>query len=165
MKRVLLLSSLISHFSFFAFTQKIFTLEIKGKPENAVINKLSYKKSFTSKPECDKEIQNVLFHLYDNAYLTASLDSSNTDSLKKIVFVKVGEQYKWTTLRKGNADEGILSVVGYKEKFFSGKPFYYKEAGKLQKKILTYCENNGYPFASVKLDSILISGTTLSATI
>ncbi|MEK6616748.1 MAG: hypothetical protein AABZ32_11685, partial [Bacteroidota bacterium] len=132
-------------------------LQIKSQTENEIISKLSYKKSFTSKIECDKEIQNVLFHLYDNAYLTAFIDSSITDSLKEIVFVRVGEQYKWATLKKGNVDEGILSEVGYREKNFNSAPFYYKEAGKIQEKILTYCENNGYPFASVKLDSVLIT--------
>lgn len=162
MKRVLLFLFL---FPGFLFAQKLFSLEIKGKPESAVINKLSYKKSFTSKTERGNEIQNVLFHLYDNAYLTASIDSSTGDSLKEIVFVRVGEQYKWAMLRKGNVEEGILSEVGYREKFFSGKPFYYKDAGKIQEKILTYCENNGYPFASVKLDSIIIAGTSLSASL
>jgi len=162
MKRVLLLLFL---FPGFLFAQKPFTLEIKGEPENAVINKLPYKKLFTSKTECDKEIQNVLFHLYDNSYLTAAIDSSISDSLKEIVFVRVGEQYKWTTLRKGNVEEGMLSETGYREKFFSGKPFYYKEARKLLEKILSYCENNGYPFASVKLDSIIVTSGSSSSQI
>lgn len=157
-------------FSFFLLpnlllAQNLFTLEIVGKPENAIIQKLSYKKSFSTKPEREQEVLDMLFYLYDNAYLIAAIDSSFTDSLKKIVFLRVGEQYKWANLRKGNVDEGILSEMGYREKFFRNKPFYYKEAVKLQEKILAYCENNGHPFASVKLDSIIIEKNFLSASL
>ena len=85
--------------------------------------------------------------------------------MSEVVWIKTGEQYKWATLRKGNVDEGILSEVGYREKLFKGKPLYFKDVRKLQEKILAYCENNGYPFASVKLDSIVISEAVFSACI
>jgi len=155
------------------FAQKQFTLEIKSAFPSEILNKLSYKKTFNSKTERDKEIQKILFELYDNAYLTASIDSvvffpsplGEGAGGEVAVHIQPGSQYKWATLRKGNVDEGILSEVGYREKVFFGKPFSYKETRKIQEKILTYCENNGYPFASLKLDSILISGTSLSASL
>ena len=148
--------------------QKLFTLEIRSAEPNEILSKLSYKRSFPSKPDRDKEIQNVLFTLFDNAYLTAEIESQvkdANDTLKEIVTVKSGDQFKWATLRKGNTDEGILSEAGYREKLFSGKPLYFRDVRKVQEKILAYCENNGYPFASVKLDSILIVGNTLSASL
>ncbi|MFI5163830.1 MAG: hypothetical protein ACHQHP_01135 [Bacteroidia bacterium] len=146
-----------------AFSQKVFTLELSSKEKSEVINKLSYKKSFNSKTERGKEIQNVLFSLYDDAYLAAEIDSTVIDSSKQTIYIKTGGQYKWATLKKGNVDEGTLSEVGYREKIFRGKPLYFKDVRKMQEKILTYCENNGHPFASIKLDSIRISGTSLSA--
>ncbi|MFH1004480.1 MAG: hypothetical protein V1781_03150 [Bacteroidota bacterium] len=155
---------LISCFSF-SQTQS-YSLELKGIDNQTFFNKLSYKKSFGTKLERDKEIQNILFTLYDNAYLTADVENKikdEKDSLKEIVFVKIGEQYQWAILKKGNADEGILSEIGYKEKLFSNKPLYFKEVRNLQEKILIYCENNGYPFASIKLDSIVISIATATA--
>ena len=160
MKRLLLVFFLSQGF---LFAQKPFTLEIISLQPEQIISKLLYKKSFVAKQERDKEIQNVLFYLYDNAYLTASVDSSVTDSVKKIAYIKPGAQYKWANLRKGNADEGILSETGYREKLFNGKQFQYKEVRKLQEKILSYCENNGYPFASIRLDSIVISENIISA--
>jgi len=162
MKRFFLLFFL---FPGILFAQKVFTLEIRSFQPSEVLNKISYKKAFLSKVERNKEIQNVLFSLFDNAYLSASVDSLVKDSLQEIVWIKIGEQYKWATLRKGNVDEGILSEVGYREKLFKGKPLYFKDVRKLQEKILAYCENNGYPFASVKLDTIVITDVTLSASI
>lgn len=145
--------------------QQSFTLEVKSTEPIEIPSKLSYKKYFPSKVERENEIQNILYALFDNAYLTASIDSIFTDSLKQTIYVKAGEQYKWATLRKGNVNEGILSEIGYREKFFSGNPFSSKETRKIHEKILTYCENNGHPFASVKLDSIIIYGTSLSASL
>lgn len=145
--------------------QKFFTLEIKSTTQNEVISNFSYKKSFSSKADRDKEIQNVLFTLFDNAYLTASIDSSKTDSLNQTIFIKTGSQYKWASLKKGNVNEGVLSEAGYREKLFSGKPLYFKDVRKVQEKILSYYENNGYPFASIKLDSIIISENSLSGSL
>ena len=39
----------------------------------------------------------------------------------------------------------------------------YKQVAKLHEKLLTYCENNGYPYASVKLDSIEFSEFSIKA--
>lgn len=166
MKRIcILIFSLVTLSGVEAFAQKLLSLEIKSVQPNEILNKISYKKFFISKTERDKEIQNVFFSLYDNAYLSASADSLVNDSLREVVWIKIGEQYKWATLRKGNVDEGILSEVGYREKLFKGKPLYFKDVRKFQEKILSYCENNGYPFASVKLDSIVISESSLSASL
>lgn len=160
MKRIFLFLYLLS-LSCLTLAQKTFTFEIKSSERDEIIKKIPYKRNFVSINECDKEIQNVLFTLYDNAYLTAEIENTITDindSLyRKIVFINAGQQYKWTTLRKGNVDEEILSETGYREKFFNNKPFYFKEVRKIQEKILTYCENNGYPSASVKLDSVEIT--------
>ncbi|HEY4800578.1 MAG TPA: hypothetical protein VII99_15980, partial [Bacteroidia bacterium] len=91
------------------------------------------------------------------------------DSLKEIVTIRTGEQFKLAYLRKGNVDDAILREINSpllrRGSRGEGKPFRYKEIRKIQEKILTYCENNGHPFASVKLDSILISGGSISASI
>ncbi len=154
------------------WAQKLFTLEIKSSQHSEILSKLTYKNSFSSTTEREKEIQNILFSLYDNAYLTAEIESKGKDekdSLKEIVTLKIGEQFKWANLKRGNVDEAILREVN-SPLFRRGaggeaKPFYYKEVRKLQEKIISYCENNGYPFASIKLDSIVISENSLSASL
>ncbi len=175
MKRLLFLIFTILSFAEPLFSQKQFTLEIKpsgtkdiSADKNNILNKISYKKTFLSKTEREQEVQGVLFTLFDNAYLTANVEAEvkdEHDSLKEIVSIATGSQFKWASLRKGNVNEGILSEVGYREKLFAGKPLYFKDVRKVQEKILSSCENNGYPFASIKLDSIVISGSTLSASL
>lgn len=145
------------------WSQQPFTLEVKSCQPNEFLSKLPYKKSFRSKTERDREVQNVLFALFDNAYLTAEIETRTvveTDTMNEIITIAPGEPYQWASLRKGNVEEGILSEVGYREKLFAGKPLYFKDVRKIQEKILRYCENNGYPFASVKLDSVTLAGNS-----
>lgn len=146
-----------------AGAQRTFPLEIVATDRPAAVQKIPYKKILSSKEELQKEIRNFLFTLYDNAWLAARFDSIHTDSLLTKAFLFVGETYTWMNLRKGNVDEGILSESGFREKLFRNKPVYFKDVRKLQERILSWCENNGYPFASVRLDSVVIAGSSISA--
>lgn len=154
---LLLFSSLCS------FSQKNYSLEIQAIKDPSLLKKIAYKRQFVSTTERDKELQNVLFTCFDNAYLTAAYDSVAMDSLSMKVFLNFGEQYKWASLRPGNVDEGVLSEIGFREKLYSNKPFFYKSVRRLQEKLIIYYENNGYPFSSVKLDSIKINEGSISA--
>lgn len=145
------------------FAQQNYTLEIQSINNAALLKKIPYKKTFFSKTELEKELQKVLFTCYDNAYLTASYDSIIADSTKQKAFLNVGAEYKWAYLKKGNVDEGVLSEIGFREKIYTNKPFHFKDVKRIQEKLITYFENNGFPFASVKLDSIVISADNISA--
>ncbi|CAN5365728.1 hypothetical protein BH10BAC1_BH10BAC1_01700 [soil metagenome] len=146
-----------------SFAQKNYSLDIQSINDAALLKKIGFKKQFATKSERDKELQSVLFTCFDNAYLTAAYDSINTDSLSVKAFLNFGAQYKWANLKKGNVDEGVLSEIGFREKIYSNKPVYYKSVKRVQEKLITYYENNGYPFASVKLDSIVILDGSISA--
>lgn len=143
----------------------VYTLEI-GCPDNPLLlKKIGYQKNFTSIRERDKELEKTLSACYDNAYLTATLDSIFKDSLSLKVRLNPRQQYKWAYLKNANIDEGVLSELGYREKLYNNKPFYYKSVKRLQEKLISYYENNGYPFATVKLDSIIISNESIAATL
>ena len=146
-----------------SIAQKNYYLEIQSVDGSDVLKKIPYKKQFASKASRDKELQNVLFTCYDNAFLTASFDSLVTDSLFLRAYLNVGDQYKWAYLKKGNVDEGVLSEIGFREKLYSNKPVSFKNVKRVQEKLITYYENNGYPFAAVKLDSIFIANGIIAA--
>lgn len=146
----------------FAYSQKKYILEIRSTKTEEKID-IPYLKSFSTKQDREKELRNYLLKLHDNAYLAATFDSIKTDSLNAIAYLTQGDIYKWAKLERGNVDEGVLSEVNFREKLYNNKPIYYKDVKKLQEKIIIYFENNGYPFASVKLDSISFSDNLLSA--
>lgn len=142
---------------------KNYLLEILSVKDQPLLQKLNYKKVFASKTEREKELRNMLFTCFDKAYLTASYDSLIEDTLTLKAYLTFGSQYKWAQLKRGNVDEGILSEIGYREKLYNNQPIYFKSVKHIQEKLITYYENNGYPFATVMLDSILISDETISA--
>lgn len=108
-------------------------------------------------------LQRLLQQLHGRAYLMASVDTIFWSEGRAEAFLLRGAQYEWAALENGNIDEGLLSTVGYREHFYEGTPFYYKEIRRLQEKLLTYLEEHGYPFAQVYLDSIRLEGTTVAA--
>lgn len=57
----------------------------------------------------------------------------------------------------------MASKIGISEKLYFNKPFRYKEVARSLEKIIVYYENNGYPFASVGLDSVSTENNRLSA--
>lgn len=112
-----------------------------------------------------KELNEILQQLHQNAFLAASVDSLEIQDSTYTAHLYIGEAYKWAALRNGNVEDAFLSQVGFKEKLYQRKPFYYKEVVELQDKLLSYAENNGYPFAKVWLDSIRIDSNRIAASI
>jgi len=87
---------------------------------------------------------------FDEGFLSAAIDSvtGTKDTLK--VYVFTGKKYEWVKLGNGNIDEGVLSEAGFREKFYESKPIRLSTINKLNQKILGYCEDHGYPFASLQ---------------
>lgn len=157
------LSILFNLFFCISFSQQLYTLDIVSNDAPDVLKKLNYSKTFVSKREREKQLQKTLLICYENAYLTAQIDSTKTDSLNETAYITLGPQYKWAELKNGNIDEGVLSEVGFRERFYSNKPFSYKEVKRIQEKLISYYENNGFPFATTQLDSIQIQQDHISA--
>jgi outer membrane protein assembly factor BamA len=144
--------------------QTSYSLQIIEAGNENALKHISYAKTFPSKPAREKEMQAVLKTLWNNSYLAARYDSIRMDSLSVIAYLDPGVKYKWANIKKGNVDEDILGEIGFREKLWRNRPLKYSEAGKLQENILDWCENHGYPFASVRLDSVsFVSENTISA--
>lgn len=134
--------------------------------ENSVVfKKISYEKNHNSQESIIKELNKIILSLNDIGYLAASIDSIKHDSLFHNAFITIGNSYKWAHLKKGNIEESILSEVGFREKIYRNKPLHYKKVALLQERILTLLENNGYPFASIKLDSISLFNNAFGASL
>ena len=121
--------------------------------------KLSSQKSRTDK------ITEIIFNLYENGYIAARLDSAKSDSSLTTAFIYTGLRYNLMLLQNGNVDDDILNHIGFGKKKFKAKLFNYEEIKNLLEKVLTYCERTGYPFATIKLDSIQIDNDEISASL
>jgi len=136
---------------------------LQSTPDSKVIGKLNYKKNHTSKQAAYKEINSIITHLQHEGYLLAEADSVLEDTAQVIVLINEGKIYKWAQLKLGNLDPGLASKIGISEKLYFNKPFRYKEVARSINKIISYYENNGYPFAEVSLDSVQTEDDKLKA--
>ncbi len=128
----------------------------------------SVKSEFPSSLQSDsataiRNLNKMMASLFDKGYLAASLDSiqGNKDTLR--VFLFSGEKFQWRKLKNGNLDEGMLTEAGFREKLYDEKPLRPEAISKLNKKILTYSENHGHPFASLNYRNFVFDGTIVTA--
>ncbi len=103
-----------------------------------------------------RQLETILMELRNSAYLAASIDSIAYKDSLQTAYLYVGEPYEWGHIENGNIDNAFISNAGFKEKFYTEKPLYYKEILSIQNRMLSYAENNGYPFANVRLDSVRV---------
>ncbi|AFL83327.1 outer membrane protein/protective antigen OMA87 [Belliella baltica DSM 15883] len=99
-------------------------------------------------------IQVIFQDLYASGYLGAAEFSRKIKGDTLSLKIVTGAIFNWVDLRKGNLEPVLLIQAGYDEKRFENKPFQYQEIVKLFDKILSQSENEGFPFAAMKLDSL-----------
>ena len=109
-----------------------------------------------------RTVREVVLALQAEAYLTASADELrwSRDTVRARLYV--GEQFRWAYLHNGNLGDGLLIRAGYREKFFRRTPWRPADWVALQERVLTEAENQGYPFATVGLDSVRLDGRDIA---
>lgn len=143
--------------------QIMYKLQVINTDSATIFKKINYKKQFPSKNFIEKETNKIYISLIDEGYISASIDSLKNDSLNYTAYISAGKKYKWVNLNYDKKDRAIVSKLGYNEHFFTKRPFKFSELSKFMEKIIIYYENNGYPFASAKLDSLVFDKASISA--
>lgn len=109
-------------------------------------------------------IQPTLVELIDSlqqaAFLSASIDSLIQENTIFTAYLFLGKKYDSFFINNGNVAASILKKINAIP--FFKKPINYFQLKKLQEKLLVYAENNGYPFASVRLENVRIESEKVS---
>lgn len=103
--------------------------------------------------------------LQKQGYWQAKLDSLEWINYRCMSYFQLNALVKWKELSTQNVDKVLLQEIKFKESHFQNKPFSYLELEELYQAILVYSENNGYPFAQVKLDSFQEDSSLISASL
>jgi outer membrane protein assembly factor BamA len=110
----------------------------------------SYKDSLSAV----KSLRNFLLELNKRGYLEASIDSILVNKGNWVVVLYTGDVYRYATLKRGSLPLSLANKVGFSSKQFKGAVLNVKQIYELEEKVVKAAENNGYPFASIGLDSI-----------
>ena len=103
--------------------------------------------------------------MHDRAYLAASLDSLVRTPTAWVAYWQAGARYEWVQLDAGTVDRSLLTQVRFRERQYRGKAYRHDQLRKLQRRLLDYLTDNGYPFARVGLDSLVVADGALRATL
>jgi outer membrane protein assembly factor BamA len=136
---------------------------ISSDADSTLIKSTGLKERFTSRIEASTYLNTVPNFLYTKGYITASIDSMRMDSTAASVQLFLGQQYHWAKINTKPSDEDILSVLRWPQASFKNAAMDWATVQNWQEQILNYLENNGYPFAQVFLDSIIIQGNDVEA--
>ncbi len=127
------------------------------------VDKIKVKSTHPNVESVKKELKQVIAFLQNDGYLLASIDSVITSGNTQTAFINAGEKYKWGKLRIKPADKNLVSECGLSEKLYSQTTFKPAAFSSVYNKLLTYLENNGYPFATIGFDSLEVKNEEISA--
>lgn len=97
--------------------------------------------------------EQILF-LQGKGFLEASCDTCFTQGDSSFCPITVGMPYRWARLRTYGIPGELASEAGLREKLYNGQPIAPRQLSRSIRTLLTSCENNGYPFTRVWLDSL-----------
>lgn len=106
--------------------------------------------------------QQIAF-LHGQGYLEASIDSCHRDGDTTTCPLVVGRVYRWARLSGSGIPLEISSEARFREKLYAERPVDPRSVQRLFEDLLARCEDNGHPFARVKLDSLRHMDDGLSA--
>ena len=148
-----------------AYGQLIY--QIKWLPDSAstsVFKKLvPDDKTLLDSAQCIQKVNQTINFLALQSYLTATVNSIIFKDSVCNVWVNTGSSYKWIKLSGGNVDEDVLTASGWRQNLFYNKVFDYQNYAQKVNQMLAHLEQNGYPFAQIKLDSIVVQNDGISA--
>jgi len=165
MKRIIFFLVLIT--SSFAtipdvYSQKFLIINSTGEIPSS-LSKRWPSKNVKDSLDAIRSLNRLLANMFDNGYLEANIDSLylKTDTL--FADLHLGTQFKWVKLLNSNIDEGWLSEAGFRDRFFENKPVSPVRLRNINTRILNWCENNGYPFASIRYGNFQFDDGKVSA--
>ena len=142
-----------------------YKLQIKpvDKDSAFIHSKLRLQTDFKNEIQARDYVQNLPVLLQAKGYPTASIDTVIFNPLGAACSLYIGETYQWANLHVDSADRKLLDAVNLNLRNSKKQALSFDQVLAAQQKLLDYLENNGYPFAKIKLDSITLVNQQLEA--
>ena len=126
---------------------------------NAQIAQLDVPSSFSSATNAYNYIQALIPKLQDDGYLAASIDSISIESIAYHVYLYAGWQYRWARIDFDSSARQALQRSSLRTEQWTGRPLKPKQIASISQKLLSWAEDNGYPFAVAGLHIDSLNGT------
>jgi hypothetical protein len=140
----------------FVFAQKKFFLKVKNN-ENKMVQKSDFESFYLDSIVLKNTLVDWQKKQFEKGFLLSNVDKIERKDSTFEVSLFIGERYEWARLSGGNIPNNELEKIGFRERLFSRNALSIKELSFWFEKILTYEENNGFPFSNLRLDSVIIN--------
>ncbi len=156
-------AAMLAMVCFPGFVSAQFRLQIRGvdRDQAFLYDTLKLRQEFPGRASCEAYINGLAASLQTKGYLAASVDSIYYDSVAADCLLYIGQAALHTSINTDSIEPLILQQAGLSGKKNTSLNILNFRAA--QEKILDYLENNGYPFASVRLDSMRFAGDSVYA--
>lgn len=104
----------------------------------------------------------LVSQLQFQGYLLAEVEKLVFNDRKVQLLLRANKQYQLVAL-SAKLPSAVLQSVGFRERNFRAVNFNPKQLTQLFESLLVYYENNGYPFAAIGLDSIMMDREKIAA--
>ncbi len=148
---LLLLASFLPAHAQFALRVDLITTDSLLKPASVGIPS-----NFKDRATCTEYIYKLTDLLRNKGFTAASIDSVKFDSTSAYLQLYLGEKFTWSAIRTRPADQPLLNAAGWSTKKLQGRAAMPEHFQSEELLLLNYLENNGYPFAKISLDSVVI---------
>ena len=129
--------------------------------EKSIISYKEFNLEATDSLTVRKKLKQFSDYWFNKGYLSCSFDSTYFDSLQVRAFFYLGYKYVWDSLNIENIPPIIIRKSGFGNSRFKKNSINLNQFLKLKQEILEYYENNGYPFAETKIDSLNIDSEVI----
>ena len=109
------------------------------------------------------KVKDIVHKLRLNNHLLANLDSVHADSNQIIAFVNIGRRYSLQNIIADEEESRLVEAAGLQNLAYRKKSIDSIFVSEYLDDILTYLINNGYPFADVGFENIMVSGSDITA--
>ena len=119
--------------------------------------KLKYKSKSKNSQEAYEYMNSKVSMLRKKGFVEANIDSSSQFSDSITFYLHIGKEYLWESISFINIPSEVTSSLSVKTRKINQTPFNAAFPRKIGHELLTFYENNGYPFSQINYDSILIN--------
>src|SRR5690606_27594245 len=104
----------------------------------------------------EKHIQKLIHALQLEGYPTAAFKSRNNSGDTHAIILHAGEAFQWLLLGGGNLSDSLADKAGFDIVGIHGRPLDFHQLHQFFDRVLEESQNIGYPFATIRFDSISI---------
>ena len=134
-----------------------------GKDSSFKLPDVKLQAEFNTETALMQYVNKLPVTLAAKGYPTASVDSFWKSGSTTYINLYPGTKYNWVQLLPYNVEKKALDESGFSSKNYFNKPINLTQVQLVQQRLLNYYEKEGYPFATVYLDSVQINNDKISA--